>query len=384
MAALLLLPAASWADTRVLRVIGDENYPPYLFLNAEGHEDGFIADLWRLWERKTGIRVELKATQWDEAQRLLLAGEAEVIENIFKTPGREPLYDFSEPYADLPVTIYRDVSIGGLTNLDTLRGFQVGVMQGDACVEHLQRHGIDSLVYYPNYTQLIQGAKAQDIKVFCLDEYPANFYLYRQQAHRQFVPAFELYRGQFRRAVRKGNLETLRLVEQGMKAISAAELEELRRKWLTAPTDYGYYAKYVLAVIATLALALAVLGVWVLGLRRAVVKRTAEYARSEQRFRRLFEYSKQPVTLIEDGHFVDANRATLDMLRLESLDQLRGLTPSDISPEYQPDGRPSAEKEHGTDPGGHRRGVDPFRMGACSRRWRALFRRCAADAHALR
>ena len=139
-AALLLLPAASWADTRVLRVIGDENYPPYLFLNAEGHEDGFLADLWLLWERKTGIRVELKATQWDEAQRLLLAGEAEVIENIFKTPGREPLYDFSEPYADLPVTIYREVSIGGLTNLDTLRGFQVGVMQGDACIEHLQRH----------------------------------------------------------------------------------------------------------------------------------------------------------------------------------------------------------------------------------------------------
>ncbi|MCK7578905.1 MAG: response regulator [Chromatiales bacterium] len=350
---LLIVWLASWcllsvafADTRVLRVIGDDNYPPYLFLNAEGREDGFIVDLWRLWERKTGIRVELKATQWDEAQRLLLAGEADVIENIFKTQGREPFYDFSEPYADLPVAIYRDVSIDGLTSLETLRGFRVGVMQGDACVEHLQRHGIDSLVTYPNYTQLIQSAKAQDIKVFCLDEYPANFYLYRQQAHHQFAKAFELYHGQFHRAVRKGDLDTLRLVEQGMASISSAELDELRRKWLTTPTDYGHYARYVLGVAAVLALALAVLGFWVLALRRAVVKRTAEYARSEQRFRRLFEYSKQAVMLIEDGHFVDANRATLDMLRLETLEQLRGLKPSDISPEYQPDGRKSAEKEH--------------------------------------
>ncbi|WP_246296945.1 response regulator [Allochromatium humboldtianum] len=289
---LVLLPVVSWADGRVLRIIGDENYPPYLFLDAEGRADGFIVDLWRLWEHKTGIRIELKATQWEEAQRLLLAGEADVIENIFQTPGREPFYEFSEPYADLPVAIYRDVSIGGLSNLETLRGFQVGVMQGDACVEYLQRHGIDSLVYYPNYTQLIQGAKAQDIKVFCLDEHPANFYLYQQQAHHQFVKAFELYRGQFRRAVRKGDLETLRLVEQGMASISAAELEELRRKWLTKPTDYGHYAKYALGVVAVLALALAVLGVWVLGLRRAVVKRTAEYARAAaelERYRRELE-----------------------------------------------------------------------------------------------
>ena len=347
LATLLVLPVASWADTRVLRVIGDENYPPYLFLNAKGREDGFLVDLWRLWERKTGIRVELKTAQWDEAQRILLRGDADVIENIFKTPGREPFYDFTAHYANLPVSIYRDVSIGGLTNLESLRGFQVGVMQGDACVEHLKRHGIDTLVYYPSYTRLVQGAKAQDIKVFCLDDYPANFYLYQQDAHRQFVKAFELYRGQFHRAVRKGDLDTLRLVEQGMAAISAAELDALRRTWLTEPTDYGDYIQYALELIAVLALALAVLGFWALALRRAVIKRTAAYAHSEERFRRLFEQSRQAITLVDEGHgrFVDANQAALDMLRLESLDQLRRLRPSDISPEYQPDGRLSAEKQ---------------------------------------
>ena len=59
-----LPPLAASAQERVLRVIGDENYPPYLFLDADGQEDGFLVDVWKLWERKTGIRVELKATQW--------------------------------------------------------------------------------------------------------------------------------------------------------------------------------------------------------------------------------------------------------------------------------------------------------------------------------
>ncbi|SDX64737.1 PAS domain S-box-containing protein [Allochromatium warmingii] len=344
-ACLLLASGPLPADPPTLRVIGDENYPPYLFLNANGQADGFLVDLWQLWERKTGVHVELIATQWDDAQRRLLNGQADVIENIFKTPGREPLYDFSAPYADLPVAIYRDVSIGGLTNLDTLRGFQVGVMQGDACIEHLKQHGIDSLIFYPNYTQLIQGALAQDIKVFCLDEHPANFYLYRQHAHHQFVKAFELYHGQFHRAVRKGNLEILRLVERGMAAISADELAALRHKWLTEPINYQHYIGIALAALGLLACALAVLGFWVYTLRRAVAVRTEAYARSEQRFRRLFEYSKQAVTLIEDGYFVDANQATLSMLRLDSIDQLRGLKPSDISPAYQPDGHKSTEKE---------------------------------------
>ncbi len=280
--ALILLPSAAMTEDRVLRVIGDENYPPYLFLNADGREDGLLVDLWKLWEQKTGVKVELKATKWEEAQHILLRGDADVIENIFQTPQREPLYDFSPPYADLPVSIYRDVSIGGLTNLASLRGFQVGVMAGDACIEKLQDSGIQTLVYYGNYTKLVQAAKAQDIKVFCLDEYPANFYLYQQNAHRQFVKAFELYRGQFHRAVRKGNDVTLRLVEQGMAAISAAEMNELRRKWLAEPTDYGRYAQFAVEAAAALALALAFLGIWILTLRRAVAARTTELTQAKQ------------------------------------------------------------------------------------------------------
>ncbi len=277
----LLVPCAVQAGIGTLRVVSDENYPPYLFLNAEGKEDGLLVDLWRLWERKTGIKVELQAINWDEAQRTLLRGDADVIDLIYETPGRAPFYDFSKPYGDQPVAIYRDRSIGGLTNLDSLRGFQVGVMDGDACVERLKDGGITNLVYYSNYTKLVQAAKAQDIKVFCLDEYPANFYLYQQGAHRQFVKAFELYRGQFHRAVRKGDIATLKLVEQGMAAISAAELDELHGKWLNEPADFKQYARYAVQAAAVLALALALLGIWVWSLRRAVAARTAERTRAE-------------------------------------------------------------------------------------------------------
>ena len=65
---------------------------------------------------------------------------------------------------------------------------------------------------------------------------------------------------------------------------------------------------------------------------------------SEERFRRLFEESMQAITLVEDGRFVAANKASLAMLRAERPDQFIGLTPLDISPQYQPDGRLTSEK----------------------------------------
>ncbi|MEA3643418.1 MAG: PAS domain S-box protein, partial [Lamprobacter sp.] len=278
--ALSLRPA--FAQERILRVVGDENYPPYLFINAEGEADGFLADLWQRWSQATGIPVDLQPLQWDLAQQRLLEGEADVIENLFKTPQRLPLYAFSEPYATLPVAIYRDRSIGGLTKLETLRGFQIGVMQGDACIDWLSNRGIHDLVPYEDYRAVIAAAKAQEIKVFCMDEYPANFYLYQLDAHRQLVKAFELYAGQFHRATRKDAEATLDLVKQGMASIPEAEIAALRRQWLMEPTDYRRTAMLALQGIAALSLTLMLVGLWVILLRRAVSHRTTESERAKQ------------------------------------------------------------------------------------------------------
>ena len=86
----------------------------------------------------------------------------------------------------------------------------------------------------------------------------------------------------------------------------------------------------------------------VLALRLAsVLQRRQAAARqqeSEELFRNLFEETAQAITLVEDGHFVAANRASLAMLGYQQPTQLIGCSPVDISPEYQPDGQRSADK----------------------------------------
>ena len=65
---------------------------------------------------------------------------------------------------------------------------------------------------------------------------------------------------------------------------------------------------------------------------------------SEERFRTLFEESRLPTLLVEEGRFAAANRAALAVLGIDHPERFLGLTPADISPPLQPDGRGSAEK----------------------------------------
>ena len=269
-------PAAgqSAASLNPIRVVSDDNYPPYLFRNSDGLVEGYLIDLWQLWERKTGRRASLTATNWAEAQRMVKAGEADVIDMIYRTPPREAFYEFSRPYAELPVVIYSHLSISGINGVSTLRGFQVGVQAGDACIDRLHGEGIDNLIEYRNYAELLAAAHRQEIKVFCLDEFPANFYLYKSNLQSEFRKAFELYRGQFHRAVRKGQGDILRVVEAGMAQITPAEEQALRDKWFGAPVDFMPYAR----VIGWVALGLLgggiLLLVWSLALRERVAAKT--------------------------------------------------------------------------------------------------------------
>jgi len=65
---------------------------------------------------------------------------------------------------------------------------------------------------------------------------------------------------------------------------------------------------------------------------------------SETRWRKLFEDSADAILLIEDGRFIDCNRAAQVMLGLISREAIRNVPPGAISPPLQPDGRRSDEK----------------------------------------
>lgn len=322
-----LAPATLWASTtspppvEVIRVVGDDNYPPYFFRANDGTLRGIVPDQWALWENKTGIQVNLVATNWGDALRLMQDQDADVLEAAFQTPERDRLYDFTPAYAQIPVPVFSHRSLGGIADVSSLRGFTIGVKEGDAVIETLAAHGIDSIQEYPNYEAIVQAAKNQELRVFSIDEPPAVYYLYKFGIEDQFRNSFVLYTGALHRAVHKGSAELLALVQEGFDHISPDEYRAIDEKWMGTPVAWRVVVRRFAWLLLTGIVAVLLLGGGNLILGRQVQRRTAELNRrladlraSEDDLRNSRQYFATVFNTIHDALFI------LDAQTFEVLD----------------------------------------------------------------
>ncbi len=226
---------ADGAGRAKLVVVSDDAYPPFIFRDDDGGLRGILPDQWRLWERKTGVAVDLRAMDWAAAQAVMRDGQADVIDTIFLNPERAARYDFTAPYATIRVPVYVHSDLGGIADIASLKGFLVGVKDGDAVIDYLAEHGVMNVKRYPSYEAIIQAAGKDEIKVFSTDEPPGVHYLYKQGLADRYREAFTLTTGQFHRAVKKNDTRTLELVQRGFAACSPRELRAIDRKWRGTP-----------------------------------------------------------------------------------------------------------------------------------------------------
>ena len=317
----------------VIRVVTDDNYPPYVFRDAAGTLRGIVPDSWERWTATTGVRVELEAMDWSLAQRAMAAGNADVIDMIFRTPARESVYEFTRPYADIDVALFFRNEIGGITDLSSARGFTVGAKDGDACIETLARAGVDSVRAFPSYEDLVAQAARKHVSVFCMDVPPALYYLVRAGIAGEFRRTAPIYTGQFHRAVRKGAVPLLAGVQQGFDAIPAAEIAAIERKWqgtlLVPETWMPRAALYLLATVAAAGLGLVL---WNAMLRRRVAVRTRELdatlaalREAEDLYRSVVKTSPDGITLTDlDGRITYVSDRIVEMLQLARPEDARG------------------------------------------------------------
>ena len=330
----LWTPPAAPAQTArpPLVVTLDDNYPPYVFRDADGHLKGILPDQWALWSKKTGVAVDLQAMEWGKAQQFMRDGKADVLDTVFLTDERKQLYDFTPPYARITVPVYAHKSLGGIADVSSLKGFNVGVKAGDAVIGFLASRGIDTLAEYPSYEATVQAAKNQELKVFSVDEPAAVYFMYKLGVADEFRRSFVLYTGEFHRAVRKNRPELLQLVQTGFGRISNREYRDIERKWMGIPFllrevvhRWGFYVLLAIAALLGLGALNAILSF-------RVRARTSELRESREYFATVFDAINDALFIHDAQTFrvVDVNRRMLEMYgydtRAEAIDAFNRMS----------------------------------------------------------
>ena len=319
-----VIPAMA-ASPASIRVVMDNNYPPYVFMDEQGNLKGILIDHWKLWEQKTGIKVEITGMDWGEAQRLMREGRFDVIDTIFRSQQREQLYDFSKPYARLNVPLFFRADISGISGPQDAKGFVVAAKKGDASIDFLKKQGITSIAEYPSYESIIAAARENKVKVFTVDAPPAYYYLHKMNIHDRFMETVPMFSGEFHRAVLKGQTQILTIVEQGFASITPAEYAAINRRWLGASLSGGTSLDFLWYLLGVLICAGTVMLAWLFFLRRAVRTKTSELAENEERYRQII-FNMQDVYYRSDasGRLTMLSPSGARLLGYDSVDDMLG------------------------------------------------------------
>ncbi len=264
------------AEQKALKIVMDDNYPPYVFRDQSGALQGILIDQWELWSKKRGQTIQITAMDWGKALSAMENGEFDIIDTIFLNEERRRLFDFTHAYATLDVAIFFNRNISGIEGLKTLKGFKVGVKSGDDAMNILIQNSIHDLVFYDSYEAMIQAAKKREIVVFVMDKPPALYFLNKMGLQDEFRATLPISSGQFHRAVKKGDAALLASVESGFAAITPAEYEGINKRWFGESLNTGEFAKWTMIALGIVGIILVVLAVWSYGLKTAVGRRTSE------------------------------------------------------------------------------------------------------------
>ncbi|WP_170920447.1 PAS domain S-box protein [Desulfacinum hydrothermale] len=322
---------------RPLQVVLDDNYPPYIFRDPDGHLQGILVDQWHLWEQATGRSVQLVAMDWGKALESFRQGRGDVIDTIFQTPNRAKIYSFGKPYAEIPVSIFYHTTISGLPDAHSLGGFAVAVKKGDACIQVLRNNGVRTFVKYLSYEAIIRAAAAGKVKIFCIDDPPAYYFLSKYGLTDRFKRGFSLYSGWFHRAVRKGDEAVLEEVERGFASLDPQSLEAIDRKWMGTPLQAPIPWRRFLWAAGLLAVLMGLGALWIVLLKVRVRQKTRqirslldESRKREEVLRITFQSMAEGVILTDPKGLVERMNPTAESLTGWKEEEARGLPAAEV------------------------------------------------------
>lgn len=358
------VPCISAADTTVIRVGSELEFPPYAFVDGNGQAAGFSVDLIKAVTGAMGLSMKISTGTWDAVWNDLVNGRIDLLPIVAKLPERTTLVDFSLPHTETYDSFFVREGSKTTSNIEEAGGKEIAVMRSDAAhLALMERNFQGQLVLVdtiPEGLSLIASGKHD---AFLCSKLIGTLVI-RKHGIKGLTagPPIPDYKRVFSFAVRKGDTELLEKLNQGLLIVKAnGEYQRIYDKWLTIDDPWQKYRKYLMPFI-WIVTAFALIGiVWLVMLKRLVSKRTRELSernemlslvrdgldktvaertkelsslnaalmseiaerkqventlrKHEQKYRDLFDYATDAIFILDlEGNFIDVNKTAYTRL----------------------------------------------------------------------
>jgi len=264
-----------------IRLGADPAYPPIEWIDVRGVHRGLVADLLALVRARVGIPIEVvRAGSWQEVLEKARSGELDGITALQPTPERSGYLAWSNPIVDLLDVVIVRQDEPGSPMLRDLAGKRVAMTGGSALVEEVRRANPDvTLVLFPDEVSALRSVSFGQVDAALVNLAVAS-YVVEAVGITNLRVASDYGRGlPLSIGTRHDRPFATSILDKGLAAVSLAEREEIRQRWVRldvsgVQTTRRSLLALAISLIAITAVAAVALG-WNASLRRRVAVATS-------------------------------------------------------------------------------------------------------------
>ncbi|NLX63140.1 MAG: transporter substrate-binding domain-containing protein [Tissierellia bacterium] len=275
--------SSSYLHKKVIKIAGDNNYPPYEFIDDKGNFRGFNVDMMRAIAIELGLEIELIPMNWQDALDALERGEVDAIQGMTRSKAREEKFDFSLPLVINSQAIFVLKETNYISSIEDLKGRRVSFQKGDISYELSQE--VEGIKPYSrtNQEEAIDLLLDGKVDAFIGNRLTGLYYLQKESNFDKVKIVGEpMHETEYCISVLKGNEHLLELFNQGIETIKKnGTYDKIYKKWFGETfVDKSRYFKNLLYISIAILLVVSVVACvnlyWNKNLKKKVEERTRE------------------------------------------------------------------------------------------------------------
>jgi PAS domain S-box-containing protein len=325
---------------------GDNNYPPYEFVDSGGRAAGFNVDLIRAVAEAMGLEVEIKLGPWAGMRSAVETGRVDMLQGMFYSEKRTQLLDFSMPHTVVYHAVFIRKGSTGIRSLEDVKDKEILVQKGDIMHDYVLENRLSKKVIAvdaPEDALRLLASGKHDCALLAKMQglYLANRFRLSNltTAGKPFSPREYCF------AVKKGNEGLLLRLNEGLGIIKeTGRYREISDKWLGVLEPPGIskdtLIKYTFFVLALFLFLLSCAIFWFWSLKQQVALRTKELKKEisarqrtaealrdrEEKYRSIFENAVEGIfQTTPEGRYLSVNPALARMYGYDSPEDVMAL-----------------------------------------------------------
>ena len=260
----------------VIVVGGDQNYPPFEFLDKSGRPAGFNVELTQAIAEVMDRPVEIRLGDWNDMRHQLENGSIDALEGISISRERYEIFDFSAPICLIRQSIFARKNSPPITSLSGLAGKEVVVQKGGIMQDRLMESGIGARLVLVDTHAAALRMLASGQSEYALVNTLTGIYFGLERGLTNIVPVSQpIAEIPYGFAVKKGNQELLIELDQGLEILrNTGRYQQIHDKWLGIlephPSPWRKVLKYGAWILVPLLGILGSILAWSWSLRKRI------------------------------------------------------------------------------------------------------------------